>query len=93
MLIRATPVGIEEKTTENRIKIFPNPFNSQLNVYTEEKIISIEIFSITGERVWLEEKPRNHTVWKPTQNIPTGTYLIRIRTDTDQKNFKAVYLR
>lgn len=93
MLIRATPVGIEEKIAESRVKIFPNPFNSQLTIDAEEKVLSVEIFNIMGERIWSEEEPGNHTVWKPSTNIPAGTYLIRIRTDRDQKNLKAIYLK
>lgn len=51
--MNASSAGIDEKpTTADEIMVYPNPTTGDLNFRTNDVILSIEIFSMTGQRVF-----------------------------------------
>lgn len=64
---------------KNDIRIYPNPSDGYLTITTEEKnILSIDILNIIGEVVFTIKsiKPENNVIL----NVPSGLYIIRIKT-------------
>jgi hypothetical protein len=80
------PVGINELTSINKLKMFPNPTNSgeaMLNFnLVDAKQVSVEVFNLTGQLVGVSNLGNVaagevfHTV--DITNQPAGIYLVRI---------------
>ncbi|MDR1112360.1 MAG: T9SS type A sorting domain-containing protein [Bacteroidales bacterium] len=66
-------VGIAE-LIEKEITIYPNPFEDVLYIDTENQIDKIEIFSVTGERVFQPLKTGKNSINLP--NLKPGIYFI-----------------
>ena len=66
---------------ENAISfgIYPNPVSDMLNVEATEAIEQVEVFTITGSRVFAE-KSFAEKVQINTTDMPAGTYVIRMTT-------------
>ena len=66
---------------ENAISfgIYPNPVSDMLNVEATEAIEQVEVFTITGSRVFAE-KGFAEKVQINTTDMPAGTYVIRMTT-------------
>jgi serine protease AprX len=72
------------------VKIYPNPFYSEINIELFQKtknILFVEIFSITGEKLFeSEEFIENYgsiKLSKNLKNLPSGIYLLKISTKND----------
>ena len=71
--------------------VFPNPFYEEINIdvaINEEATVWIDAINIKGEEVKLitSEKAIKGTYlfnWTPLQNIPSGTYFLRIRVNNE----------
>ncbi len=74
-------MGIEEQVPENlSLNIFPNPFNSALNIASEDEV---EIFDHNGRIIW-----RGKGIWRP-DNLSSGIYVV----SNGKERVKAVYLK
>ncbi|MBV8328379.1 T9SS type A sorting domain-containing protein [Chryseobacterium sp.] len=72
-----------ERSNQNtEVRIFPNPVKDMLNISASGKIKEVEIYDISGKRINAEI--RNNQV--DVKNIPAGSYVIRIVTDTGVAN-------
>lgn len=77
-------VGVGEdkvtKPAKTGIAVSPNPFNSAVEiVYNQVIDIDIEIYDIEGRRVDIVRLENGTGVWRPSEKIPTGIYLARIK--------------
>lgn len=78
---------------------YPNPFNSSVYIdFTEMGIeqskietINVDIFNIAGEKV--AELIDSEKIWTPGEHIPTGTYLLRAKTNKTIVTRKVIYLK
>lgn len=76
----STDVSLRElNNTENKLSLFPNPFNNYINIESEFEIKNIEIFNSIGELLFNEEINKN----KLSLNKLTlpGLYFINIETE------------
>ena len=64
-----------EALSEGSISIYPNPSSGIININTEEDVISVEVFDITGKRMAVY---RSRTI--DLSNLPNGLYNLRIST-------------
>lgn len=64
-----------EALSEGSISIYPNPSSGIINISTEEDMISVEVFDITGKRMAVY---RSRTI--DLSNLPNGLYNLRIST-------------
>ncbi|RKZ29215.1 hypothetical protein DRQ36_09120 [bacterium] len=77
------PAGVREKTQKPefvRLKAYPNPFNSTVNIRVSGlgfRVSGIEIFDIGGRKVWRSKAPAVEFIWQPENSLSTGVYLIR----------------
>ena len=65
----------------NDIAIYPNPSNGTFSVNHSNKMYSIEIYSIIGQKIYSEENSTKSEITVP--NIAKGTYLVRVTIDSD----------
>ena len=64
-----------EALSEGSISIYPNPSSGIINISTEEDMISVEVFDITGKRMAVY---RSRTI--DLSSLPNGLYNLRIST-------------
>lgn len=63
------------------IVIYPNPSHGTFSVNNSNKMYSIEIYSIIGQKIYSEENSTKSEITLP--NIAKGTYLVRVSIDSD----------
>ena len=70
------------------ISLYPNPVNDKLTIEATEAIEQLEVFSITGTKVY-SQKGCDETLEINTANLPAGIYVIRMTTQnaTEVKRF------
>ena len=64
--------------------LYPNPVGDELTIEATEAIDRLEVFSITGARVFCQESGSDK-IELSTVNLPAGTYLIRLTTQSATK--------
>lgn len=65
----------------NTIVIYPNPSNGTFSVNNSNKMYSIEIYSIIGQKIYSEENSTKSEITLP--NSVKGTFLIRVTIDSN----------
>ncbi|MEL6697943.1 MAG: S8 family serine peptidase [Bacteroidota bacterium] len=61
-------------------KIFPNPFEDQIEVQSESPIQEIQMWNITGSQVFQQSFLSAKEIQIPTSHIPSGIYFIQVKT-------------
>jgi hypothetical protein len=83
---------------EHPVSLSPNPFDESVTMEAQLKPLAncrIEIFSMAGRCVRQRTETADGTgklrfVWKATEQIPAGIYLIRISSDGEDVFARAV---
>lgn len=70
---------------QNQVRLYPNPFATQIQFDLATNAASLEVYDLTGKRVFSEVVGKTGTI--PTSDWKSGVYLVRIQ---DQKT-KIVY--
>lgn len=65
--------------TEPSFAIYPNPVEDKLTVNGLDSEETVEIWSLTGEKIW-SEKPHHSSI--ELSFLPAGLYFIKIRNET-----------
>jgi len=81
------PESIENIKNDNSVSIYPNPANDYINISSEETIRSIAIYNISGKEILkISSSVKKEKI--NINNLPTGTYLINIISDTKNTTLK-----
>jgi len=72
--------GIEETEAENKLRIFPNPANSVLNVELKSAPATINVVDISG-RIISEIVATQNITQLNTSELATGVYLLLVTTN------------
>jgi photosystem II stability/assembly factor-like uncharacterized protein len=85
LIVDATPV----KTLENDVKnvIFPNPATEFIQVLSEKPITSIEIYNLTGAKVY-DKNVTGNTVQITLKDLVAGEYIIHVNNGNHQQSYK-----
>ena len=77
------PSGISEKSQTTSIKVYPNPAKDKCKVQCAKcNIKNIEIFNLTGEKVYNAEFPAGGSdVVEVDLDVPAGIYFVRVTSD------------
>lgn len=77
----ATSTFVSEKSIENELEIYPNPFQSSVNVVLKGniRIESIEVLTNIGQVIYSENAPLRNTF--SFNDLPKGMYLLQIATN------------
>jgi hypothetical protein len=84
------PAGFGELADNHRIRLFPNPFKTVINVTSDDPVRSAELFNIHGQLVYavtFQSKDTQHITISPGIQ-PDGIYFLRIATDKTIKTRK-----
>ena len=73
-------LGVSEYTLEN-LAIYPNPTDAQITIETTNKINQIEIFNMLGQKIFSINGISNKMNVE-TSSLNTGTYLVKVTSDT-----------
>lgn len=78
--IIVSELGTETKTFSPQLSVFPNPSDSKLNVRSEVLLLSLKLYSISGQ-VMQSEAPdaKDHTM--ELSGLSKGVYLLSVETD------------
>ncbi len=69
--------GINEENTSNEINIFPNPSSGIFTIESSERISSIEISNVLGEKIY-SEKNNSGKASVDLSTQPKGIYFIKV---------------
>lgn len=73
-----------------KLLIYPNPVVSQLSIESEKNILSLEIYSITGQLIYSNNNFKNNINFKVNlESMKSGLYILRLNfNDASQKSTK-----
>ncbi|WP_177762458.1 fibronectin type III domain-containing protein [Flavobacterium sp. I3-2] len=74
---------------KNELKYFPNPVDDVLTISYSDVITQIEVFDLLGKRVQTLQTNENE-VKVDLSNLPSGTYIIQLKTDSKQQFVKII---
>lgn len=101
-IINVVEVGIEAFLNNNNIRVYPNPFSSELNIefnLNRDETQNIIVYDISGKTIKTfigkSLEGFNRLIWDATdQNglkIKSGTYLMYVNGCNQNKIFKIIY--
>lgn len=64
---------------KSTFKLYPNPTSDFINIKSEKRISEISIFDLAGKRI-NQIKEDNNEVKIPVHQLPSGTYIIQIKS-------------
>ena len=86
-----TIAGLNELEESVKLVVYPNPTSNEINVMFEKTIVRLEIVitDIQGKMV-LNQKYTNTDHIHLEMNMPSGVYLITVRTPQGQKTIQVI---
>jgi alpha-tubulin suppressor-like RCC1 family protein len=82
-----TTLSVASNTFENKYAVYPNPVKDILNFDTEEAIIKIAVYDLSGRMIF-SDTVLNNTV--DVSNLKTGSYVLKAFTKNGVGNAKIV---
>lgn len=84
-VIPFTATGLDEKSMQNTVRIFPNPADEEIFIEwpgERQETMSVNIMSVTGARVYSGELTPgiNRTYSVPVNGLMSGLYMIEVRS-------------
>ena len=86
--VSAYPLSVEDN--EVAISVYPNPATENFTIKMTEEIVRVEVYSITGVRVFENGQYSSPTVTVPLTNMPKGALLIKAYTRNGVYSSKVV---
>ncbi|MCD6125190.1 immune inhibitor A [bacterium] len=95
-------ISVDEKPANLPRKIivnaYPNPFNSvcRITIYPTKERANVALYDINGHLIKnfgdMDGSSKRELVWQPT-DIPSGVYILKIKTQSTSRELKLFYLR
>ena len=83
-------VGLNETRDISQFThVFPNPAREEVNINCGYKIKTLQVFDDQGKRL-LEKEVNAYNYQINLENYPTGTYLIKVLTNSGQATKKVI---
>ena len=67
-----------DEFTQNKVKLYPNPFSNQINIQSDIPIDNIAIYTINGQRVYQNEFSNQSNLNIKLNDLSSGVYLMKI---------------
>lgn len=77
----------EEVSIDSNIKLYPNPVKDELNIFSNDKIKSLEIFDIMGRKLIFEEENTNFI---DVSSLCKGVYVVAINLENKLLKYKII---
>jgi glycine betaine/choline ABC-type transport system substrate-binding protein len=71
---------------ENKIKLYPNPFNSKINISGATGSENSTLTNMFGQIIWTG----NDIKQQDFSNLTSGIYFLTITKDNDRQTFKLI---
>jgi hypothetical protein len=92
-----TASSIDEGNQTQSFAVYPNPFNSKINIEVAEScgsIVAVSVFNVAGQLITnkqykLGKAGINKINWDAA-DLPTGMYLLTVESDRDKQSYKIV---
>ncbi|MBL4592745.1 MAG: T9SS type A sorting domain-containing protein [Flavobacteriales bacterium] len=88
-VINGGSTGIDKKNTLNQINISPNPTTGQINLESNDKIESVEIYNLLGKQVFSKTVNTNETQIN-LEHLPKGMYVVIVIFDESNLSKKLI---
>lgn len=85
----ASFTGTNENFITEKSNIFPNPFDSKINITSTNEINTISIFDLAGKLIYVEKINKPDTIID-TKKIPQGFYLIKLEGENYSETRKLI---
>lgn len=69
--------------------VFPNPTNNEVNINCGYKMKTLQVFDEQGKRLF-EKEVNAYNYQINLENYPTGTYLIKVLTNSGQATKRVI---
>lgn len=86
-IVNSGVLALNDITKKTGAKIYPNPVKDVLNINSNKKINSIEIFSLTGQLIRTLD---NNLKQINVSDLKKGIYLLRVKSEGKDESFKIV---
>lgn len=72
--------GIPVSDSNNSLSVFPNPVKNELQIRSDDKIISVTISGLSGNCIQILKNVPENFILINTQNLISGMYILKIET-------------
>lgn len=69
-------------------KVYPNPFENQFFIESEDEIVSFSLRDVTGSLLLSDDNPNAKKVAVHQVDLPSGVYFIDLETSVGESHFK-----
>ena len=83
----SNPLSLEELSTADFL-VYPNPANSQVNIYSSAAVLDISIYNLLGEEVLRAERGVSQKL--DVSHLEVGYYMVQFSNGIDKKTVKLV---
>jgi methionine-rich copper-binding protein CopC len=92
ILVNIVPLGVNDDDLNSTLQVYPNPTNAILWIKTDEKTaFTAAIYDVLGKKLFSKDFAEGQTPQSLSlQDLPTGTYLLQIKTPKMTKVQKIV---
>ena len=88
-----TSLSTDILTENTPLKIFPNPFEQELNIlldFKQESEVGVQVFDMAGKQ-WMQFIANHQEIIRKNMNVlPEGTYLVKLQNGQYQRLVKVV---
>ena len=85
MAINVDSTNSIEELDQMELSIYPNPASEIISINCDEKINSIEIFNLQGQKVYFENKLNQTVLQIDVKDLKPGLYIINCSFDECQR--------
>ena len=81
-IVTGNPSGIGDLHNSDELSIFPNPVRDYLFITSVNKIVSLEVESLSAGKTMTFGNPYTSSMKMDVSKLPTGLYILKARYDT-----------
>ncbi len=81
-------LSVQDSREVSAISVYPNPVKNLININTKEQIVSYEIYDINANKILF--KQQNDIKQIDVSALPIGNYILKLKTLSEEKNFKII---
>lgn len=71
----------KEDESKDKLVVYPNPFNNKLNIITDENVLNVAVYSLSGVIIKaVSNVSDDNSVEIDTSDLSNGIYLIKVKT-------------
>lgn len=89
--VKMSNLAVENIDSKSKIQLFPNPFLDEMTIISNGKSIKeLTLFDVSGKQINRYENLNTKEYKLNAKNIPSGIYIVSIRTEENTENYKII---